>query len=110
VLWILLIFLAIFVVIGITAAHLVKNIKEKKILDIKNINKAAVYVKFINNFKLAEEMEKKRNFEKALFHYRSALQILSDIPDKDDLVVQNIDFIKIKIKTLDNNNKKVHNK
>jgi hypothetical protein len=108
--WILLIFLAVFLVIGITAAYLVKNIKERKILDIKNINKAAVYVKFINNFKLAEEMEKKRNFDQALLHYKSALQILTGIPDKDDLVIQNIDSLKLKIKILDNNKKKVHNK
>lgn len=108
--WILLIFLVIFIAIGVFAAYLVKNIKERKILDIKSINKAAVYVKFINNYKLAEEMEKKRDFEKALIHYRSALQTLSDISDKDDLVIQNIDALKIKIKILDNSKKKVHNK
>jgi NADH:ubiquinone oxidoreductase subunit 3 (subunit A) len=108
--WFLLIFIAIFIVIGVIASILVRLLKEKKLQDIKNIHKAAVYVKFINNFKQAEELEKKGEYNQAIQFYAAALQILIKIPDKDELVMENINNIENKIKTLDKRQKKVHNK
>jgi hypothetical protein len=108
--WFLIIFLAIFIVIGVIASLLLKLLKEKKLLDIENINKAAVYVKFLNDFKQAEELEKRGKYSQSIIFYSEALQILSGIPDKDELVVDNINNIENKIKTLDKRGKKVHNK
>jgi len=108
--WFLFIFLAIFIVIGVIAAALVKLLREKKLQDIKNIQKASVYVKFINNFKQAEELDKKGKYSQAVQFYAAALQILTEIPDKDELVAENINNIENKIKTLDKREKKVHNK
>lgn len=108
--WFLLIFLAIFIVIGVIAAILLKLLKEKKLKDIENIHKAAVYVKFINNFKQADELEKKGKFSQAVQFYAAARQVLIEIPDKDELVVENINNIENKIKALDKRGKKVHNK
>jgi len=99
--WFLLIFLAIFIVIGVIVAVLVKLLREKKLQDIKNIHKTALYVKFINNFKRAEELEKKGKYSEAVQFYRNALQILTNISDKDELVEENINNIENKIKVLD---------
>lgn len=105
-----LIFLVIFLFISVAAASLLKRFKEKKLIDVRSINKAAVYVKFINNFKLAEEEERRKRFDRALDHYKIALQMLESTTEQDDLIIQNIDMLKNKIKLLDNRGKKVHNK
>lgn len=108
--WFLIIFFAIFLVIGMIAAVLARILKEKKLLEINNIQKASVYVKFINIYKKAEDSENRGETVEAVQYYERALQLLRDIPNKDELLIENINNIENKIKILDNRQKKVHNK
>lgn len=75
-------------------------LRRKRARQIRSLN-LAHYVTFVNNFKLAEEEEKKGNIKLAIIHFRKALENLEREENPDEIVLETIDEIKQRLAALE---------